>query len=198
MEILEITLKSKNNPNVFLVKTDWGEYTLHSDSIVKFSIAKGQYDDEKFVEATLDSSQIIAFNLCIKYLNASIKTMRQVRDYLKKKNFEDVVIDLTINKLKDYNIIDDKNFATMYIRSNPNFSKMKLKQKLISFGVNSSTIDELLSEVDEYEACLNSGRKFLKSKPIDEAVMDKLNRHLYSQGFMWETIKNVMVDLISN
>ena len=100
--------------------------------------------------------------------------------------------------MKDYNIIDDKNFATMYIRSNPNFSKMKLKQKLISFGVNSSTIDELLSEVDEYEACLNSGRKFLKSKPIDEAVMDKLNRHLYSQGFMWETIKNVMVDLISN
>ena len=198
MEILEITLKSKNNPNVFLVKTDGGEYTLHSDSIVKFSIAKGQYDDEKFVEATLDSSQIIAFNLCIKYLNASIKTMRQVRDYLKKKNFEDVVIDLTINKLKDYNIIDDKNFATMYIRSNPNFSKMKLKQKLITFGVNSSTIDELLSEVDEYEACLNSGRKFLKSKPIDEAVMDKLNRHLYSQGFMWETIKNVMVDLISN
>lgn len=180
------------------MKTDGGEYTLHSDSIVKFSIAKGQYDDEKFVEATLDSSQIIAFNLCIKYLNASIKTMRQVRDYLKKKNFEDVVIDLTINKLKDYTIIDDKNFATMYIRSNPNFSKMKLKQKLISFGVNSSTIDELLSEVDEYEACLNSGRKFLKSKPIDEAVMDKLNRHLYSQGFMWETIKNVMVDLISN
>ncbi len=198
MEILEINLKSKNNPNIFLVLTDRGEYILHSDSIVKFSIMKGQCEDERFFLATKDSAQIIAFNLCVKYLNSTLKTVKQIKDYLKKKNFECDIIDFTIDKLKIYNIIDDRNFAISYIRSNPNFSNMKLKQKLISFGVDSSTIDDLLSDIDEYDACLTSGQKFLKSKSIDKASIEKLNRHLYSQGFAWDTIKKVVRNFMSN
>ena len=87
MEILNLSLKSKTNANVFTCSTDVGEFVLHSDIIVKFGMKKGEFDEEKFMLAVQESSEIIAFNIATKYISSRLKTEQQIKDYLYKKEF---------------------------------------------------------------------------------------------------------------
>lgn len=192
MEILSLKLKSKNNPNVFLCLTDTGEFELHSDIIVKCGIKVGDFDDEKFYSSVQESSEIIAFNLTTKYISSKLKTEQQIKDYLYKKNYHKQTVDVVIEKLKEYKIIDDKNYAETYARSNPNFSKNKLKQKLFASGIKSQIVDDSLTEVDDLSSCKKHAEKYLRNKIVDKPTIEKLIRRLQGMGYAWDTIKSTL------
>ncbi len=192
MEILNLKLKSKNNVNVFICLTDIGEFELHSDIIVKSGIKLGEYDDKRFYEVVQESSEIIAFNVATKYISSKLKTEQQIKDYLYKKNYHKKTINVVIEKLKDYKIIDDKNYAESYAKSNPNFSKNKLKQKLFASGVKSQIVDESLVEVDDEKSCKKNAEKYLRNKVVDKATIEKLIRRLQGMGYNWDTIKSTL------
>ncbi len=195
MIINAINLKTKNNPNIFIVQTDDGEFVLHSDVIVKYGLTTGVVDDKIFNKACEDSKVIIATNLTVKYLNSRLKTERQIHDYLKKKNFDSNTINEVIKKLKEYKLIDDDEYAKIFIRSNTGNSKLKLKQKLIAAGIDKNYIDDELKDFDDYDSCLNSAKRFLKSKEINKSNIEKLTRRLSYQGYKWDTIKKVLNSL---
>lgn len=192
MEILNLKLKSRNNPNVFIVHTDSGEYEFHSDVIVKAGIKIGNVDDEKFFECEKESSVIIAFNLATKYISSKLKTEQQIKDYLYKKNYHKQTVDAVVEKLKDYKIIDDANYAESYVKSNPNFSKNKLKQKLFASGVKSNVVDESLDMIDDFTSCKKNAEKYLRNKVIDKPTVEKLIRRLQGMGYTWDTIKSTL------
>ena len=189
MEIYSLKLKSKNNANIFICATDIGEFELHSDIIVKYNIKVGEFDEQNFFSSVQASSEIIAFNIATKYISSKLKTEQQIKDYLYKKEFHKPTVDAVINKLKEYQIIDDKNYAETYIRSNPNFSKNKLKQKLFSVGVKSNITDESLIEVDDLTSAIKNAEKYLRNKVVDKPTIERLIRRLQSMGYTWDTIK---------
>lgn len=192
MEIINLKLKSKNNANVFICSTDVGEFDLHSDIIVKNGIKVGSFDDEKFYSSVQESSEIIAFNIATKYISSKLKTEQQIKDYLYKKEFHKQTVDAVVEKLKEYKIIDDKTYAEAYAKSNPSFSKNKLKQKLFSSGINSNVVDESLIDVDDEKSCVKNAQKFLKNKVLDRSTIDKLIRRLQGMGYNWDTIKSTL------
>lgn len=195
MNILNIRLKSKTNANIFVAETDLGEYILHSDEIVRFGITKGEVDKDKFFEAVAKSEELIAFNLSTKYLSGKLKTEKQMKDYLYKKEFNFNVIEKVILKLKEYKFIDDEIYAETYKRSNPNFSVNKLKQKFMVAGVKSDISNQVLDSVDDFESCLNHANKFFKNKLIDKLNTEKLIRRLSTMGYRWDTIRSVLNEL---
>lgn len=192
MEIISIKLKSKRNANVFIALTDEGEFDLHSDVIVKAGIKVGEIDDSKFYEVVQESAEIIAFNLAVKYISNKLKTEQQIKDYLYKKEFHKPAVDVVLEKLKEYNIINDKNYAETYARTNPNFSKNKLKQKLFASGVKSNMIDDSLQDVDDYESCKRNAEKYLRNKVVDKLTIEKLIRRLQGMGYGWDVIKSTL------
>ncbi len=195
MEIFSIRLKSTRNSNIFLVTSEMGEHLFHSDAIVKYGIVGGQNDDEKFNLALRESGELIAFESASKYMSSSVKTEKQLRDYLYKKEFKKPTIDAVIDKLTSYHIIDDLAYAKMYMRSNPNYSKNKIKQKLFLSGVKSDIVDEVLADHEDFDGCLTNAKKFLKNKPFDKTIYEKLIRRLMGQGYNYETIKKVLNEL---
>ena len=192
MYIESLHLKNKNNPNIFIVATDDGEFVLHSDVIVKCGIAKGECDRELIARAESESLEIIAFNTAVKYISSKIKTEQQIRDYLYKKEFHTSTVNAVINKLKEYGVIDDARYAESYINSNASFNKMKLKQKLYSFGVKKDMIDDMTVDIDDFDSCLMNAKKYIKNKEITREIIEKLTRRLASQGYGWETISRVL------
>ena len=194
MEIYSLKVKSSKNTNIFIVQDSFCEHEIHSDIIVKFGIAVGQYDEQKFWQAVEESNQIIAFNMIAKYLSSSMKTEKQIRDYLYKKEFKTKTINSVVEKLKEYHLIDDQNFAVNYIKSNPNFSANKLKQKLFGFGVDKQIVSECLDDFDDFEGCQKSVQKFLKNKPLNQKTKEKVMRHLLTKGYNWNTIGQVLND----
>ncbi|MBE7076288.1 MAG: hypothetical protein E7374_00110 [Clostridiales bacterium] len=192
MEILGLKLKSKRNANVFVAVTNDEEYLLASDIIVKNGLSVGEIDDDLFFKSVKESENLIAYNMALKYINSNVKTEKQIKDYLYKKEFKKDTIDEVVFKLKDYGIINDKIFSDMYVRSNPNFSKNKVKQKLASFGVKGDTLDESVEGIDDDESCLNNARKFFKNKEKTKENCDKLIRRLLSMGYRWDTVKHTL------
>ena len=195
MKILSLKLKSKKDANVFVASTDIGEYDLFSEIIVKYSLGNGEIDDEKFKRAVKESAEKIAFNVAVKYASSKLKTEKQIRDYLYKKEFKKATILPVIEKLKEYGVIDDKIYMESYIKSNPNFSKNKLKQKLIMSGISKDLIDEKLNDLEDEDSCLTNAKKFLKNKIMDQKTREKLIRRLTYLGYSWDSINSVLKTL---
>lgn len=191
MKILSLKL-SRRSVNVFNCETDSGEYQLHSDILVKNGIKIGEIDDDLFYTSVEESGVLIGYNLVLKYVGANIKTEKQIKDYLYRKDFHSEAVNKIIEKLKEYKIIDDKLYADMYVRSNPNFSKNKLKQKLFSNGIKSDLVDESIVDVDDSESAMKHAVKFLKNKALTKENIDKMIRRLTYLGYNWDVIKNVL------
>lgn len=195
MKIYSIKLKSKNNTNIFIVETNMGEYTFFSDVLVKYSLSEKEIEDDVFYTALKESEVLIATNLAMKYLGSRLKTEKQLREYLLKKNFSLDSIDKVLSKLKEYKLIDDTEYAKIYIRSNRQNSKTRLKQKLIQSGVDKNFIDNALDDIDDYESCLQNAKKFFKNKMVNKENCEKLTRRLQYMGYAWDTIKKVLLNL---
>ncbi len=192
MEIFGLKLKNKKNANIFICSTDVGEFELHSDIIVKSAIKIGEVDEDKFYQANQESSDLIAFNLAVKYVGSRLKTEQQIKDYLYRKEYHKLTVDSVIQKMKEYKIIDDKNFAESYAKSNQNFSKNKLKQKLFASGVKSQIVDESLSDIDDLSSCKKNAEKYLRNKVVEKQTIEKLIRRLQYMGYTWDTIKSTL------
>lgn len=192
MEIYSITLKSKRNPNIFVLHTDGGDFDFYSDVLVRENISKGEVDSEKFFAAHKESLTIIAFNMATKYVSSKLKTEQQIKDYLYKKEFHKETVDEVVEKLKNYKIIDDANYAESYARANPMFSKNKLKQKLYASGVKSNVVAESICEVDDYASCMHHAEKYLRNKIVDKQTIEKLIRRLQGLGYNWDAIKHAL------
>ena len=195
MKIYSIKLKSKNNTNIFIVETNMGEYTFFSDVVVKYSLSEKEIEDDVFYTALKESEVLIATNLAMKYLGSRLKTEKQLREYLLKKNFSLDSIDEVLSKLKEYKLIDDTEYAKIYIRSNRQNSKTRIKQKLIQSGVDKNFIDNALDDIDDYESCLQNAKKFFKNKMVNKENCEKLTRRLQYMGYAWDTIKKVLLNL---
>lgn len=195
MEVFSIRLKSVRNSNVFLVESEIGGNLFHADSIVKYGIVGGCNADEKFFQALKESGELIALEMINKYLASSIKTEKQIRDYLYKKEFEKDTIDAVVAKLKEYGVIDDLVYAQTYMNSNCNFSKNKIRQKLYLSGVSGEVVDKVLNNMEDYDSCMLNAKKFLKNKELDKLIAEKLVRRLLGQGYNYETIKKVLNEL---
>ena len=188
MEIYSIALKSKRNPNIFVLHTDNGDFDFYSDILVRENISKGEVENEKFFACHNESLIIIAFNMATKYISSKLKTEQQIKDYLYKKEFHKETVDAVIEKLKNYNIINDANYAQSYAKANANFSKNKLKQKLFASGVKSDVVAESVAEVDDYSSCLHHAEKYLRNKIKDKETIEKLIRRLQGMGYNWDAI----------
>ena len=133
--------------------------------------------------------------MAVKYASNKLKTEKQIRDYLYKKEFKKATILPVIEKLKEYGVIDDKIYMESYIKSNPNFSKNKLKQKLIMSGISKDLIDEKLNDLEDEDSCLTNAKKFLKNKIMDQKTREKLIRRLTYLGYSWDSINSVLKTL---
>lgn len=198
MEIYSLKLKSKTNANVFICSTDNGDFTLHSDVIVKNKIEKGFCEDSLFYESVSESEILIGFNLCVKYISNKLKTEKQIKDYLYKKEYHKPAVDQIVTKLKEYNIINDELYAETYVKTKPNLSKNRIKQKLLNVGVKSEISSEAVEEIDEYSSCLNNANKYLRNKVADKQTIEKLIRRLQGMGYGWDTIKHTLTEIKCN
>lgn len=195
MEIISFKLKSKTNANVFVVDTSIGEFVLHSDIIVKHKIEKGVVNDNIFLDAVKESEVLIGLNLCLKYISSKLKTEKQIKDYLYKKEYHKQAVDQIVDKLKEYNVVNDEVYAESYAKSNPNFSKNKIKQKLMSVGVKNEITEQATLDVDDFTSCVKHSQKYMRNKVADKQTTEKLIRRLQGMGYNWDAIKHALNEL---
>ncbi len=166
-------------------------------------LRKGQVlseaDWERLVQAEHGAQ---AWNAALRLLAVRPRTERELRDRLRRKDFNATQIDAVITRLRNLDLIDDAQFARLWVTNRQNLSPRGagvLRQELLAKGVARQVVDEVvagsISDDDERAACEEVARRALHKYMgvVDRATFNrKLGSFLQRRGFRWETIKPIL------
>ncbi len=137
-----------------------------------------------------------AYNNCIRFLVPRPRSIRETKDYLRKKNFPDSIIEKTINKLIKEDLLNDKTFACMFVENRERFrprSKFALTCELKAKGIDEIIIDNAIKDIDE----MKSARAAIEPKLriwqnyADKNLRKKILNFLRNRGFTYEISSSV-------
>lgn len=195
---VEVQKNNKQKVNIYID----GEYynKLYLDTCVKYGIKAGiKVDLDDLHSIIRESEKTLALNACAKYVTVALKTTKQVRDYLKKKEFDEEIIEYVLEKLEEYRYIDDRAYVSAYVASyNKKFGKNKLIQNLRTKGVSQNIIEEYFDNIadennEDNEVCYSIATKKAKNLNLEDIKdVQRLNRFLVSRGFDFDEIANVI------
>lgn len=185
---LSIQVKNKNRCNLYLDGEFFRGVSL--EIVYKFHLKVGmEIEPNKLNEiishAEFDEAVIKAIN----YLSKYVKTKKQVKTYLLSKGYPEETVYKVIDKLKEYNYINDKDYSVKYIESTAKSQGQKLlAYKLMNKGVKKSDIENALDEtqIDFKQNALILAKKHAKNKEITIKQLQKTYRYLINKGFSYE------------
>lgn len=150
---------------------------------------------ERLSAIQLESEKETALDKALFHIAATMKTEREVRDFLKKKGYLKDVQDFVIGKMREYRFLDDAAYARAYAESmakkkGARLIGMELRQK----GISDEAVKEALEGLTgEDEAAKNALERYLRSKdPKEKKVVQRAYAHLLSKGFDSETVLRVL------
>jgi regulatory protein len=158
-------------------------------------LSAGQIEELK--EANLFKS---CFDAALHYLSYRPRSENEVRQRLRRRGFDNNVIEEVVVKLKERRLIDDIAFSEYWRNNRLSFSprsrrliKLELRQK----GVTTETANETVKDLDDdnyvYEAGLRKARR-LSGSDYDDFRL-RLFGYLRRRGFNYETVKYAVARL---
>lgn len=202
MIISQIT-KAKIKGKCFINYVDSEEWMLLDiDVILKHGLKKGlDFTAELQLKVKAEQDLINAKRLAYSYATYKPRSEKQVEKRLIEKDFSREVIDICVNFLKEFNLIDDKrfayDFATMYLQKKPS-GVARLKQELKAKGINEYLIYDVVSQFNDSDLQLELAEKatikklrMLKTKPV-EKQKNSLIQFLQRQDFSWDIISKII------
>lgn len=147
--------------------------------------------EEELSALQLAGEKQTALDKALTHISASMKTERDVRDFLRRKGYLQDVADYVVEKMKGYGFLDDTAYAKSYAesagkRKGSRLIRMELRKK----GVADESIDAALGEIaDETDAAAAVLKKYLRNKQLSLEVVRKAYAHLLSKGFDYDTAR---------
>ena len=189
-KITAITIQSKNKKRCNLFIDDEFYSGISLETVMQHRLKSGMdIDKTSLAEIILESDKVEALNFAVDYLSSRLKTKRQVKDYLLKKGYSEQVVWHCIDKLKEYNYIDDQEYSKRYIESTSKTQGRRLVEyKLMMKGVKKEEISSAYteSEVDSKQNAKNVLERYMKNKEHTKENLAKAYRYLIGRGFLYE------------
>lgn len=197
----------KRNPRRRSVFID-GKFAfgVNEEVISNFRLEKGEEIDERDIKEIIkQKGESEAKEAALRFLSFRRRTEKEVKDKLKKKGFDDKTIKSTIEKLKGYDLINDAEFATAWVKERlthkPRGKKL-LRQELWKKGIKKEIIDQVTEELckDEDKAALELlekiKRRYRNLEP--QVARRRMLGVLLRRGFSYEIAKNTFSSLFSS
>ena len=194
MLVTKIEVQKNNDTRANLYLDDKFFSGISIELVMKEHIKVGSDLDMDFLSnLILEDEKGQALSKAVKYLSGNLKTEKQIKDYLKKKEYSDITINYVLEKMKEYKYLDDEHYAKSYVLTYSNkYGKLKLSSMLKNKGVSSQIIDEVLQKVETPSNIQVVAEKYLKNKEITYENLNKLSRFLYSRGYEFDEINSIV------
>ncbi len=138
--------------------------------------------------------QISLYERAVAYVLNMPKTEKQVRQWYARKTDDYALIETDIARLKDYNLINDTDYAQMYVEAKK--TKMgigMIRNKLRVNGVATEIIENAVSMIDnQYDFALSCVNKYMRNKDKTPENKSKLFRWLMSKGIAYDLCAEVI------
>ncbi|MDD4815853.1 MAG: regulatory protein RecX [Clostridia bacterium] len=200
MQITEFKKIGNSNRYKMFVDSQFFAVLLDETIVLNNLKTNVDYDLDYLNKIVFEGQKKVAFDSAIAVVSKFSKTEKEMQNYLKDKGFLQSSVDFAVQKLKEYNYINDDNFAKNYISTKQNskgkkaiFFELKMK------GIEENIIKKHLQNIEGQEqTLLVLATKFAKNKQNDTKLKEKLFRHLVSKGFDFEEINNTIKKVLKN
>ncbi|APX72231.1 recombination regulator RecX [Companilactobacillus allii] len=194
--------KRKGRYNVYLD----GEYSfpVSETTLVDYRLMNGlELDDAQIKEIKSRENINKAYGDAVNYLSYELRTEKEMRDYLYKKEYSSPVVFSVMERLQKLNYMDDNAYAVSFINTQLNTTAngpKVIRQKMIQKGVPATIIEDKLSEIDQDKLLENAtvfaGKQVRKQRHKSfQQMMTKLKQGLYQKGYSGEIISQAIDDL---
>ena len=194
---IEPQVKDKNRCNVYI---DGRFYCgIKLEVAIKYHLKAGMHiEKSQLDEIQLETEKSQAVDKAMTHLSATMKTERQMRDFLTKKGYTEAVCDYVIEKLQYYKFIDDYAYCRAYINSVHGKGRRAIEADLIKRKASREAISSALEEFDESDDdAFEILQKYMRGKEMNKVNILKGYKYLLSKGFSYDTAQSATEKLKS-
>jgi len=194
--MVKIIKYEKKGNNTYKIYLENGEFiNVYEDVILKNNLLyKKELDYSLLEKISSDNINEDIYNKCVKYISVRIRSKFEIREYLRKKEVEEAVIELTINRLIENNLVNDEIFTRAFVNDKMNFTTMgpyKIEMELKRHKIDDGIIYKYISQIDS-EIIDNKINKqivkLMKSNKKKGNIRNKIYMNLLSLGYSNEMI----------
>jgi regulatory protein len=154
--------------------------------------------DQELAKIREQAGYAKAYDQALNYISLRKRSQKEVRDYLRRKDYEPAVIDRVIDKAVELGLLNDTDFAGSFVRDRQLLkpsSKRQLTAELRQKGASNEAIEAALGEVSEEDemAALNH---MIDRKAHRYSDRQKLIQYLGSKGFRYDMIKRALEEFL--
>lgn len=200
MTITKIKRIAKTNRYHVYVDDKW--FGIFMDETLATHHLKTDQDinEKALKEIKAENDRKLSFDMATSYMEKYVVSEKGIRDYLKKKSFDDKTIKNTIKKLKEYGFVDDEKFAKNYFESLASSKgKRAIANKLRAKGVSNEIIENLLLEIDDdsqLKQAIVLAKKFVKNRENSLKTKQKCIAHLIYKGYDYSVAQKATKSVI--
>ncbi len=167
---------------------------LKIEVAIKYRLKAGMPIEKSFLdEIQLANEKMQATEKAMNHISATLKTRKQMCDFLAGKGYTQAVIDYVVEKLEGYGYIDDYAYCRAYVNSVSGKGKNAIRAALIKRGAAREAIDAALDETEEDgDEVLAVAQKYMRGKQPTRENLNKAIRHLISRGYDYDLAKSAV------
>ncbi len=196
-----IKYKKENNGKYKLFLEDGSTIDTYEDVILKNNLLyKKDIDDSLYNIIMNDNVYEEAYSKSINYIGIRLRSINEMKVYLKSKKYSEEVINIIIERLIKNNLLNDAIFTQAFINDKLNFTTMgpyKIELELKKHNIDNNIISKCISTIDEdiiYEKINKLITKFIKSNKKYKGFMlkNKIYTNLINLGYSSSMILEVL------
>lgn len=187
-----------------LLLSNGEEVHVHEDLLVKYRLLVGREIETGFLEEIAYEGVVQrGFSQAINYISYRPRSIREVEQYLARKEIDRDFIAVIVERLLEKNYLDDRQFAHLWVENRQRLkprSKMALRQELQEKGIASDIIAGALGIIEpeaEIEQARQIGQKKMQQwRNIEwQKARPKLIRYLLYKGYDMSVISTILPSL---
>jgi regulatory protein len=179
-------------------------FGVNEEVVSKLGLEKGEaLTQKRITEILAGKSENEAKEAALRFLSFRRRTEKEIKDKLRQKGFDDKVIRSTIEKLKGYDLVNDYEFATAWIKerlAHKPRGKRLLRQELWKKGIEKEIMDRAIEELcrseetPALEVLKKAEKRYRKLEP--KVAKRRMLGLLLRRGFSYETAKDALAQEI--
>ncbi|MBA4250819.1 MAG: hypothetical protein C0425_00640 [Chlorobiaceae bacterium] len=207
MKILRLSVKDEQN-----IKIEFDNdqiLFLSHDIVLKNGLRKNdEISEDLFHLLIVENKKYFIKKKSFSFLSRRAHSAFELKQKLRKKNYNEELIDQVLEELNEKKYLNDEDFAAKYVEEKQRLKKVgknRLKSDLIKKGIHYKIIDKVLNdEFSETEMLENAfiiaSKKYIslsKTESEESIIKLKISRYLFSKGYDFETIRDVIKKILN-
>ena len=199
MKILKFKKKPNGKYSVYL--DDGREFVYYEEVILQYELLlKKEVDEKDLLTIHQTNLEYDVYYVALNSIKSRFKSIYELREFLRKKEYPEEMIDHAIDKLIEQRYLDDRLFAKSYINTQmitTSHGPLRIKNDLYNKKVSSSIIEEeiaLFDEESQIEKMKKIIERLIRSNRTRGGLVlkQKIINDLKTQGYEYDLISRII------